>query len=263
MLVEEGLRQATRPRCAGARARARPRRRHRRPGPDADRPGRAPTRPSPCSAGFPRPRDPALAAEARLEAGACRPNRPPKTTSRPGSTSCSTGSGRRRPPGRSSSTCSRPWVPTTRVPPATARPWPPACSDRRRAAVATPAPTGIAFRLRCAATSLALGDRTLDVTDRALVMGILNRTPDSFYDKGATFALDDLLRRAEELVADGADILDVGGVKAGPGPDGDRGRGARPGRPGHRRPARPLRRPAVGRHLAGVGGPRRPTRRAR
>ncbi len=69
------------------------------------------------------------------------------------------------------------------------------------------------------ATSLALGDRTFDITDRALVMGILNRTPDSFYDGGATFALDDLVRRAERIVADGADILDVGGVKAGPGPE--------------------------------------------
>ena len=49
-------------------------------------------------------------------------------------------------------------------------------------------------------------------------MGILNRTPDSFYDQGATFALDLTLRRADALVADGADILDVGGVKAGPGP---------------------------------------------
>jgi dihydropteroate synthase len=68
------------------------------------------------------------------------------------------------------------------------------------------------------ATSLTIGDRTFDITDRALVMGILNRTPDSFYDKGATFALDDLVRRAEKLVDDGADLLDVGGVKAGPGP---------------------------------------------
>ena len=50
-------------------------------------------------------------------------------------------------------------------------------------------------------------------------MGILNRTPDSFYDKGATFALDTLLARADDLVDDGADILDVGGVKAGPGPE--------------------------------------------
>jgi dihydropteroate synthase len=66
---------------------------------------------------------------------------------------------------------------------------------------------------------LSLGDRTYDVTTRALVMGIVNRTPDSFYDRGATFRLDDSLRRAEQLVAEGADILDVGGVKAGPGPE--------------------------------------------
>jgi dihydropteroate synthase len=69
------------------------------------------------------------------------------------------------------------------------------------------------------ATILDLGGRRYDLTHRALVMGILNRTPDSFYDKGATFELDKLYARAEELVADGADILDIGGVKAGPGPD--------------------------------------------
>jgi len=69
------------------------------------------------------------------------------------------------------------------------------------------------------ATSLRLGTRTFDITDRPLVMGILNRTPDSFYDKGATFALDDLVRRAGLLVDEGADLLDVGGVKAGPGPE--------------------------------------------
>ncbi len=68
------------------------------------------------------------------------------------------------------------------------------------------------------ASRLTLGDRSYDITDRALVMGILNRTPDSFYDKGATYALDDLVRRAEALVEAGADLLDVGGVKAGPGP---------------------------------------------
>lgn len=65
---------------------------------------------------------------------------------------------------------------------------------------------------------LTFGPRTYEVATRALVMGILNRTPDSFFDKGATFHLDALLRRAEQLVAEGADILDVGGVKAGPGP---------------------------------------------
>jgi dihydropteroate synthase len=50
-------------------------------------------------------------------------------------------------------------------------------------------------------------------------MGILNRTPDSFYDQGATFELETLLRRADILVAAGCDLLDVGGVKAGPGPE--------------------------------------------
>ena len=69
------------------------------------------------------------------------------------------------------------------------------------------------------ASVLDLGGRRHDLTHRALVMGILNRTPDSFYDKGATFALDKLWARAEQLVADGADILDIGGVKAGPGPE--------------------------------------------
>jgi dihydropteroate synthase len=66
-----------------------------------------------------------------------------------------------------------------------------------------------------------LGDQVHDLTTRTLVMGILNRTPDSFYDQGRTFDLDSLLRRAEALVYDGADLLDVGGVKAGPGPDVD------------------------------------------
>ncbi|HUF84926.1 MAG TPA: dihydropteroate synthase [Acidimicrobiia bacterium] len=70
-------------------------------------------------------------------------------------------------------------------------------------------------------TSFRLGDRVHDLTTRTLVMGILNRTPDSFYDQGATFGLDALLDRAETLVAEGADLLDVGGVKAGPGPEVD------------------------------------------
>ncbi len=66
---------------------------------------------------------------------------------------------------------------------------------------------------------LALGDRRYDVTTRALVMGILNRTTDSFFDKGAFYEMERFVARAEQLVAEGADILDVGGVKAGPGPE--------------------------------------------
>ena len=67
--------------------------------------------------------------------------------------------------------------------------------------------------------TIRIGDRQIDVRTRALVMGILNRTPDSFYDRGATWSFDAFLRKAEELIADGADLLDVGGVKAGPGPE--------------------------------------------
>jgi dihydropteroate synthase len=66
---------------------------------------------------------------------------------------------------------------------------------------------------------LELGTRRYDLTSRALVMGILNRTPDSFYDKGLTWSWDAFWTRAEQLVAEGADLLDVGGVKAGPGPE--------------------------------------------
>jgi dihydropteroate synthase len=69
------------------------------------------------------------------------------------------------------------------------------------------------------ATTLQLGSVSYDIRQRALVMGILNRTPDSFYDRGATFGLDAFYRRAEALVLEGADLLDVGGVKAGPGPE--------------------------------------------
>ena len=94
-------------------------------------------------------------------------------------------------------------------------------------------------------------------------MGILNRTPDSFYDKGATFELDALYARAEQLVADGADILDIGGVKAGPGPEVteteeiDRVVPVVAGLRARFDIAR------LGRHLARLGGPGRPTPRVR
>jgi dihydropteroate synthase len=64
---------------------------------------------------------------------------------------------------------------------------------------------------------LALGPHRFDITHRAVVMGILNRTPDSFYDRGDYYEFDAFLRKADQLVGDGADFLDVGGVKAGPG----------------------------------------------
>ena len=65
-------------------------------------------------------------------------------------------------------------------------------------------------------TRLQLPDRTLDLTEPA-VMGILNVTPDSFSDGGRFARLDSALRRVEEMVAEGARILDVGGESTRPG----------------------------------------------
>ncbi len=50
-----------------------------------------------------------------------------------------------------------------------------------------------------------------------VIMAIVNRTPDSFYDQGATFADEAALARVERAVSEGAAIIDIGGVKAGPG----------------------------------------------
>lgn len=63
---------------------------------------------------------------------------------------------------------------------------------------------------------LVLGARRFGPAER-LVMGVINRTPDSFYDRGAAYADAAALELTDRYVAEGADILDVGGVKAGPG----------------------------------------------
>src|SRR4029453_5965500 len=62
------------------------------------------------------------------------------------------------------------------------------------------------------------GRRTFDFTRRTAVMAILNRTPDSFYDRGATFGFEAAVEAGERALAEGADWLDVGGGKGGPGP---------------------------------------------
>src|SRR5918996_803342 len=62
------------------------------------------------------------------------------------------------------------------------------------------------------------GRRTFDFGHRVAVMAIVNRTPDSFYDRGATFGFEAAVAAGERALAEGADWLDVGGVKAGPGP---------------------------------------------
>jgi dihydropteroate synthase len=63
---------------------------------------------------------------------------------------------------------------------------------------------------------LKLGRRTFE-DDDLLLMAIVNRTRDSFYDRGATFDEERAMERVRAAVAQGADIVDIGGVKAGPG----------------------------------------------
>ena len=89
--------------------------------------------------------------------------------------------------------------------------------------------------------TLRLGSRAFGPHELA-VMAIINRTPDSFFDRGATFDLEAALDRIDQAVADGADIVDIGGVKAGYGERssadeelrhrGLRGRGTRRRHPG-------------------------------
>ena len=66
-----------------------------------------------------------------------------------------------------------------------------------------------------------IGRRTFDFSREVAVMAIINRTPDSFYDRGANFALDAALAAADRALGEGADWLDIGGVKGGPGPEVD------------------------------------------
>jgi dihydropteroate synthase len=63
---------------------------------------------------------------------------------------------------------------------------------------------------------LKLGRRSFD-DNALLIMAIVNRTPDSFYDKGATYQFEVAVQRVRQVVAEGADLVDIGGVKAAPG----------------------------------------------
>jgi len=67
---------------------------------------------------------------------------------------------------------------------------------------------------------LRLGRRTFG-DHETVVMAIVNRTPDSFYDKGSTYSDEAALAAVDRAVDEGAGIVDIGGVKAGPGADVD------------------------------------------
>jgi dihydropteroate synthase len=68
--------------------------------------------------------------------------------------------------------------------------------------------------------ALRLGQASF-APERLLVMAIVNRTPDSFYRPGMTWEEPEAMERVHEAVANGADIVDVGGVPAGPGAEVD------------------------------------------
>ena len=61
-------------------------------------------------------------------------------------------------------------------------------------------------------TQRVLAGRCFDFSREVAVMAIVNRTPDSFYDKGKTFALDQAVAAARAAILDGADWVDIGGV---------------------------------------------------
>ena len=62
----------------------------------------------------------------------------------------------------------------------------------------------------------AIGGRQFDFAHQIVIMGIVNRTPDSFYDRGATYALDRAVEAGRRAVAEGAGWIDVGGVPFSP-----------------------------------------------
>lgn len=64
---------------------------------------------------------------------------------------------------------------------------------------------------------MRIGNREFDVANRTYIMGILNVTPDSFSDGGRYNRLDAALKHAEEMISQGADIIDIGGESTRPG----------------------------------------------
>lgn len=65
--------------------------------------------------------------------------------------------------------------------------------------------------------TLQLRDKFLDLTSKTIIMGILNVTPDSFYDGGRYNITERALEHCEKMINDGADIIDVGGESTRPG----------------------------------------------
>lgn len=64
---------------------------------------------------------------------------------------------------------------------------------------------------------MRIGNREFDVENNTYVMGILNVTPDSFSDGGKYNRMDDALFHVEQMIQEGADVIDVGGESTRPG----------------------------------------------
>ena len=64
---------------------------------------------------------------------------------------------------------------------------------------------------------MKIGNKDFDLNNHCYIMGILNVTPDSFSDGGKFNTLDAALRHTEEMIQDGADIIDIGGESTRPG----------------------------------------------
>ena len=64
---------------------------------------------------------------------------------------------------------------------------------------------------------MRIGNRVFDTAHRTYIMGILNVTPDSFSDGGRFFQPDQALFHTEKMIADGADLIDIGGESTRPG----------------------------------------------
>lgn len=87
----------------------------------------------------------------------------------------------------------------------------------RRLAVELEAVLDSRFRPEARYSTLTVGGHEWDLRDRTYLMGILNVTPDSFYDGGSYGSLEDARRKALEMEEWGADIIDVGGESTRPG----------------------------------------------
>lgn len=64
---------------------------------------------------------------------------------------------------------------------------------------------------------MKIGNKNFDLNNQILIMGILNVTPDSFSDGGKFNNLDASLKQVEKMIADGADLIDLGGESTRPG----------------------------------------------